>query len=503
MNVLKKLQLTLLATSVIFFPKAGHAADQENDERSVMPARPLPVSASSSSQEPEELRSVQFMTSSDATLLRTIVDSDNAMCDFYSSVNEETMAKMRSVSEGISSEEFQARAEAIKRNFATSVFSTNYPPEEARSHFLDVFNVSTRALELPVLEIDARGAAINKMVESLFTFMPDNWDLLKAKGLVNPKGSSLNQFRLTDSEDLIDFALSLPSQEILDRADRLKKNEEVLLTNSYYSRPKVIKSLFKLEPGEIERRVTIMPSLIQYVRGVYHIYNIMGANMELNGLISDVAEVKIDDLERNAQLVVERIDPFITMAAPGPNTILSQLMREILKANPDDNESRFDTIERSWGALSTVIPPEDRSSVIVNVFKLKLSSDEVTNRTTALIQNQEHLREDRRATIFIEKNADEIIAIAERNAETRRRKDEINQAQMRVMQSQFCSARLRMTLSNLKRTSPHLLFTQLDERNEQRLLEKAENLVLAQQYKADDLTVFEKAYSDLFPSDEK
>jgi hypothetical protein len=79
----------------------------------------------------------------------------------------------------------------------------------------------------------------------------------------------------------------------------------------------------------------------------------------------------------------------------------------------------------------------------------------------------------------------------------------MNQAQMQFIQSQFCSARLRMTLSNLKRISPHLLFTQLDETNEQRLLEKAENLVLAQQYKADDLTVFEKAYSDLFPSDEK
>jgi hypothetical protein len=386
MNILKKLQLILLATSVIFLPKVGYAADQENDEHTVILTRSAPASSSSSSQETEELRSGQFMTSSDVTLLSTTVDFDSAMCDFYSSVNEETMAKIRSVSEGVSPEEFQARADAIKRNFATSIFSADYLPEEARNHFLDMVKVSTRALELPVLEIDARGAAINKMV-SLFTFKPADWELAfpKAGGLVNPNGSSLNQFRLTDSADLIDYALSLPSQEILDRADRLKTNEEILLTNSYYSRPKIIKSLLKLEPVEIERRVTIMPSLIQYVRGVYHIYNFMGANMELNGLISDVAEVKIDDLERNTRLVVERIDPFITMAAPSPNTILSRLMREILKANPDDNESRFDTIERNWGALSTAISPKDRSNVIANVFKLKLSSDEITNRTTALI----------------------------------------------------------------------------------------------------------------------
>ena len=143
MNILKKLKLTLLATSVMFFPKAGYAADQENDERTVRLARPLPASPSSSSQDSEELRSGKFMTSSDATLLNKIVDFDSAMGDFYSSVNEETMAKIRSISEGVSPEEFQARAEAIKRNFAKSVFSTNYPPEEARSHFLNVVKVSS------------------------------------------------------------------------------------------------------------------------------------------------------------------------------------------------------------------------------------------------------------------------------------------------------------------------------------------------------------------------
>lgn len=492
MNILKKLKLTLLATSVIFFPKAGHAADQEKDEHTVMLTRPVSAPASSSNQELEELRSGQFMTSSDATLLSKIVGFDSAIHDCYAPLNEETMAKIRCVSEGVSSEEFQARVDAIKRNFATSIFSTSYPPEEARKHFFDVVRVSASALELPVPEIDARGVAINKMVESLFTFKPADWELAfpKAGYPVNLKSSLVNQFRLIDSAGLIDYALALPSQEILERADVLKKNEGVLLTNSRYSRPKIIKSLFKLELGEIERRITIMPLLIQYVRGIYYTYNIMGADMELNGMISDVTEVKIDDLERNARLVVDRIDPFIKMIAPGPNPILSRLMREILKVNPDDNQSRFDIIERNWGALSTVIP---RKNI----------SDEITNRTTALIQNQEHLRQDQRATIFMEKSADEITAIAERNAETRRRNDEMNQAQMRFTQTQFCIATLKRTLLNLKRTSPHLLFTQLDETNQECFLEKAANLVLAQQYKEDDLTVFEKAYSDLFPSDEK
>ena len=45
--------------------------------------------------------------------------------------------------------------------------------------------------------------------------------------------------------------------------------------------------------------------------------------------------------------------------------------------------------------------------------------------------------------------------------------------------------------------------TQWGEANQKRLLEKATNLVLMQQYKADDVTVFEKAYGGLFPSDEK
>ncbi|KAB2833609.1 MAG: hypothetical protein F9K49_06375, partial [Caedimonadaceae bacterium] len=321
MNILKKLKLTLLATSVVFFPKAGHAADQEKDDHTAL-TRAVPASFSSSSQEPEELRSIQFMTSSDATLLSTIVDFDNAMLDFYSPVNEEIMAKIRSVSEGVSSEEFQARADAIKRNFATSIFSTNYLPEEARKHFFDVVKVSARALELPVSEIDARGVAINKMVESLFTFKPADWELAfpKAEWLMNPKDSSLDQFRLIDSAELIDYALALPSQEILGRADVLKKNEEVLLTNSRYSRPEIIKSLFKLEPGENERRATIMPSLIQYVhKGMY---DFMGTNMRLNDLIRDVSKMKIDDLERNARLIADRFDRFIMMVGPNSSRAL-------------------------------------------------------------------------------------------------------------------------------------------------------------------------------------
>lgn len=288
-----------------------------------------------------------------------------------------------------------------------------------------MIKVSTRALELPVSEIDARGSAINKMVESFFIFKPTALGFRQQhKSLVTPKGSS--QFRLTDSADLIDYALALPPQQIVERADVLKKNERVLLTESNYYLPKIIKSLFQLELEEIERRATIMPSLMQCIQNdALHSHNMI-TNFLLADLIITVSKMKIDDLEKNARLIVDRLDPFITMVNPIYRQVIARFMLQVLTLKPEDNESHFNAIEQNWGALSTVIPlADDRLGVIQTAFEL--SPDEISNRTAALIQNQDRLSPElSRAKIFREKSADEISAFAERSPEQQLVDDAMN-----------------------------------------------------------------------------
>ncbi|MBX9621063.1 MAG: hypothetical protein K2X28_03390 [Alphaproteobacteria bacterium] len=67
MNILKKLNLTLLVTNVMFFPQVGHAADQEKDDHTTLIRTMLVASASQS-----ERISIAERDVSDISLLFTI-----------------------------------------------------------------------------------------------------------------------------------------------------------------------------------------------------------------------------------------------------------------------------------------------------------------------------------------------------------------------------------------------------------------------------------------------
>lgn len=323
MNILKKVKLTLLATSVMFSPQVGHAADQEKDDHATL-TRTMPAASASQS----ERISIVARDVSDISLLSTIYGKNFDLELLDVEQTSSSLTKIRKVHETTSSEEFATRVAAIKKNFKTSVFD-KFLFMFTKDHFLDVVKVSATALELSVSEIDTRGAAINEMVNTLFTFEASG-----IEGSLVPFVGPQKYFNFRGPVvDLIDYALTLSPQEISERAGALKRNE-ALLTNTLAYRPEIIQSLFKQHPDEFERRAVALHSLEKYF-----------SNEERGG----ASEIEIEALEKNEQLVTEQLVPFLEMTENG--NFLSPRARNLLNFlnhSPEDNASRIAEVEKSW-----------------------------------------------------------------------------------------------------------------------------------------------------------
>lgn len=389
MNILKKVKLTLLATSVMFSPQVGHAADQERDDHATL-TRTAP-SASSSQLEgiPTAARDV-----SDISLLSTIYGKNFDLELLDVEQTSSSLAKIRKVHETTSSEEFATRVAAIKKNFKTSVFD-KFLFMFTKDHFLDVVKVSATALELSVSEIDTRGAAINEMVNTLFTFEASG-----IEGSLVPFVGAQKYFNFRGPVvDLIDYALTLSPQEISERAGALKRNE-ALLTNTLAYRPEIIQSLFKQHPDEFERRAVALHLLEKYF-----------SNEERGG----ASEIEIDALEKNAQLVMEQLIPFLEKIENG--NFLSPRARNLLNFlnnTPEDNASRIAEVEKSWDTLSKMVPRMEQSQILTAALEW-IPSEEIASRTAAIFQHQNFLPltgEGARVNTFATKSAEEIEHLA-------------------------------------------------------------------------------------------
>lgn len=389
MNILKKVKLTLLATSVMFFPQVGHAADQEKDDHTTL-IRTMPAASASQS----ERISIAERDVSDISLLFTIYGKnfDPELLDVEQTLS--SMVKIRKVHETTSSEEFAARVAAVRKNFETSIFDNLILPFLG-DHFLDVVKVSATALELTVPEIDARGTAINEMVDTLFTFEPAG-----IEGSLVPSVGPRKYFNFRRPIiDLIDYALTLSPQEILERTGALKRNE-ALLTNTLAYRPEIIQSLFKQQPDEFERRAVILQSLEKYL-----------SNEERGG----ASEIEIEALEKNAQLLTEQLVPFLERTENG--NFLSPRARNLLNFlnhTPGDNAFRIAEIEKSWDTLSKMVPRIEQSQVLAAALEW-VPSEEIASRTAAIFQHQDFLPltgEGARVNIFATKSVEEIEHLA-------------------------------------------------------------------------------------------
>lgn len=259
-----------------------------------------------------------------------------------------------------------------------------------KDHFLDVVKVSATALELSVSEIDTRGAAINEMVNTLFTFEASG-----IEGSLVPFVGPQKYFNFRGPVvDLIDYALTLSPQEISERAGALKRNE-ALLTNTLAYRPEIIQSLFKQHPDEFERRAVALHSLEKYF-----------SNEERGG----ASEIEIDALEKNAQLIMEQLIPFLERIENG--NFLSPRARNLLNFlnhTPEDNASRI-----AWDTLSKMIPCMEQSQILTAALEW-VPSEEIESRTAAIFQHQNFLPltgEGARVNIFATKSAEEIEHLA-------------------------------------------------------------------------------------------
>lgn len=362
--------------------------------------------------------------------------------------DQKTLEKLRNMYDRISPDEFKARMLTIRSNFATSIFHTSHPssPKERERYFLNTLKVNFEALELPVAEIGARGAAINKMVDSLFIFQPVGPD-----GQIFPPFFHMNHFKFLDSADLISYALTLPPAEIMSRAHMLKQNEDLLLIKVRDLRPKMIQSFFKVEPNEIEKRVTIMRALAEYQINVFKTegseierigiraglidranltrdlseFERMNASLmerlQTDTLTRAASEIKIDDLEENARFIMGPLDAFLKF------TKLYELLKLLFeshrvnfitdclnKLEPAENYSRLAAIEQNWGAISQVAPRPWQQLDVVKAA-LGLPSDESHNRLAALIKYQDLLPlKLNKGTVLATKSAEEIFALTKK-----------------------------------------------------------------------------------------
>lgn len=350
MNTSKKLKLTLLATSILFFPKAGHTMMKPEDERSSAgPSRPDQERPVFNSLLPVGLSNQVPTTSTDYR------SGSNRMKQLFGQtfIPTEEIYQRLSLLESTSPENFQGIIGAIRtqlvEKFTTSSTSSSRSSIANDSALqASLQDVVSFALTLPKGEIEQRSKGMIRTIVDLNNALPNSIQhALLPPFALTPRFQTEEEvdrsynYQLSEqvrtTPNLIYFfkdLLELYPSQITQRTEAIKKNADFLLP----SRPKIyskewteevfsiMKFLLKHKTQEIANCADSMAKLLSFSKNAQHTY----AQYTYNNSIKRAA-IPLDNptLEERANSYTATLE-----ALPGLEPIAIQLSYLSLQLEP-------------------------------------------------------------------------------------------------------------------------------------------------------------------------
>ncbi|MBX9621852.1 MAG: hypothetical protein K2X28_07525 [Alphaproteobacteria bacterium] len=393
MNILKKLKLALLATSVMFFPKGGHAIMGADDEKpsagqskpaprpeveaqgftSLLPAGPSnPAPKADASPLSSSLKGPQKLTTRDI-VYRTFerLYLPNEECDKIATA-------LSSLNSNKSSEEVKVITDAIRDNlvkqFLTPALSANtydyhvkfYGLRDVISMRVDAYSsvpeIITHALTLSKEEIEDRSKALRNMIKS--TLYP--WKRSSNENNDSPSLSdALNDFGLPLLPVIASVFKELSANQINNRTSAIKSHllsffpTAPISTRGYGRAPgtlTTLRSLIKLPTQQITDRITPMNILRESIQEkiAYESEEALWGNpikLEANSLSTDELKLRVD---KGISILTE---------SPGLKPITLQLLYLSLKFNPADFDSFVSLAKNHENLVVPMLSAENSSSL--------------------------------------------------------------------------------------------------------------------------------------------